>query len=79
MKKKHIVGLLFAVGLALLFIALLMAVIETADKNIIGGADLDTFFFVLYHGNNGLYSSLTFVGVLFLVGGAAAGIFKRSC
>lgn len=78
-RKKHIVGLLLAVGLGLLCIALLMAGIETAHKDIIGGPDLHTFFFVLSHGSNRLYSNLAYSGIMFLLGGAAVGFFKKSC
>ena len=46
MKKKYIVIALLSTGIILLCISIILAIIATGNKNIIGGADLPTFLFV---------------------------------
>lgn len=66
MKKHHSIALLF-IGAALFCISVVLAIISTTNKNIIGGADWSTFYFVFFHENRGLYSTLAFVGMLFVI------------
>ncbi len=63
MKKKHIIVLLFTIGVILLCISIVFAIIATGNKNIIGGSDLPTFIFVFFHEKRGLYSTLAFFGI----------------
>lgn len=77
MKKKQIVILLVAVGIALLVISVALAVMATAGKNIIGGADLPTFLFVFYHEKRGLYSTLASLGVAAIIASFVVGLCKK--
>lgn len=77
MKKKQIVILLVAVGIALLVISVALAVMATAGKNIIGGADLPTFLFVFYHEKRGLYSTLASLGVAAIIATFVVGLCKK--
>lgn len=67
MKRKAIRTALLVAGVALLCISLVLAVLATASKNIIGGADLPTFFFVFFNENRGIYFILALLGVISIV------------
>ncbi len=67
MKKKHIAAILLIIGIILLFVPIVLAVIETNNMDIIGGADLPTFVLVFFQQNKGLYSTLAFCGIISLV------------
>lgn len=73
MKKKYGIALLIA-GVVLICLSVLLAIIATANKDIIGGADLPTFFYVFFSEHRGLYSFLAVFGVLFV---AASAILSR--
>ena len=75
--KKHIVTLLLIVGIILLCISIVLAVLATGSKNIIGGADLATFLFVFFYEKNGLYASLAFWGFAVMITALVVGIKKR--
>ena len=77
MKKKQIVILLVAVGIALLVISVALAVMATASKNIIGGADLPTFLFVFSCEKGGLYSILASLGIAAIIASIAVGLCKK--
>ena len=47
MKTKTIVFVLLLIGFALICLSIALAAAETASKDIIGGADIHTFLFVL--------------------------------
>ena len=70
MHKKHISTILLVTGILLLCFSIVLAVIATGNKNIIGGADFPTFVFVFFRENKGLYSTLAFCGIVSLVASA---------
>ena len=70
MNKKHITTILLVTGILLLCFSIVLAVIATEKKNIIGGADFPTFVFVFFRENKGLYSTLAFCGIVSLVASA---------
>ena len=65
MKKKYSIALLF-VGGVFICLSVLLAIVATANKDIIGGADWSTFCFVFFSENSGLYAFLALIGVLFV-------------
>ena len=77
MKKKHIVILLLAIGLVLLLTSVILAGIETGNKNIIGGADLPTFVLVFHHEKGGIYYNLASLGVCSIIASIVVGIVKK--
>jgi hypothetical protein len=77
MKKKHIVVLLLTIGAVLLCLSIILAIIATDNKNIIGGADFPTFLFVFYYEKRGLYSTLAFLGIAAIIASAVVGIVKK--
>lgn len=77
MKKKPIVIALFIVGLVFICLSIALAFIATANKNIIGGADLPTFTYVFFYENRGLYSTLACCGVIAIVVSVVMGLKKK--
>ena len=77
MKKKHVVILLLAVGIVLLLTTVILASIETGNKNIIGGADLPTFVLVFHHEKGGIYYNLASLGVCSIIASIVVGITKK--
>lgn len=77
MKKKPIVIALFIVGLVLICLSVALAVIATANKNIIGGADLPTFTYVFFYENRSMYSTLAFCGVVSIIVSVVVGLRKK--
>lgn len=77
MKKKHIVVSLLTIGVVLLCLSIVLAMIATGNKNIIGGADLPTFLFVFYYEKRGLYSTLAFLGIAASIASAIVGGVKK--
>ena len=67
MHKKHFAAVLLVMGIVLLCLSMVLAIIATGNKNIIGGADFPTFIFVFFRENGGLYSTLAFCGIASLV------------
>lgn len=78
MKRKAIrIGLLVA-GVTLVCVSLVLTVSATANKSIIGGADLPTFFYVLFHEGGGVYGMLALLGVISIVmSKLVAGVRKK--
>ncbi len=70
MNKKHIATILLVIGILLLCLSIVLAVIATGNKNIIGGAGFPTFVFVFFRENKGLYSTLAFCGIVSLIASA---------
>ena len=77
MKKKPIVIALFIVGLVFICLSIALAFIATANKNIIGGADLPTFTYVFFYENRGLDSTLAYCGVIAIVVSVVMGLKKK--
>ena len=77
MKKKHIIFLLLTIGVVLVCISVILAIIATGDKNIIGGSDLPTFLFVFFREKRGLYSALAFLGFCAIIASVVVGAVKK--
>ena len=77
MRKKIMVTVLLVAGIILLCTSIILAAIATANKNIIGGADLSTFLFVFSHQNGGIYSLLSFFGIICIVTAAVTGFLNK--
>ena len=77
MKKNRIVIALFIVGIAFMCLSVVLAVVATANKNIIGGADWPTFVYVFSHENRGIYSTLACCGVIAIVVSVVMGLKKK--
>ena len=77
MKKKYIFVLLLVVGIVLAFTGIILAVIATGNKDIIGGADFSTFNFVFKYENQGLYSTLTFWGFVAIIAAIVGMVMKK--
>ena len=74
--KKFIVFTI-SIGVLLLCLSVILAIIETVNKNIIGGADISTFIFVFKYENDGLYSMLALLGVADIIVAIAWELVKR--
>ena len=77
MKKKHIVIILLIIGILLLLIPIILAIMETANTNIIGGADFSTFRYVFFSKHRRLYSRLAFGGIISIILSIVIGIVKK--
>ena len=77
MKKNRIVIALFIVGIVFICLSVVLAVVATANKNIIGGADLPTFTYVFFYENRGMYSTLAFCGVVSIIVSVVVGLRKK--
>jgi len=77
MKKKHIVLSLLGIGIVLLVVSVVLAAMAAAGKNIIGGADLPTFLFVLVSEKGGLYSILASIGLAAIIAAVVAVVAKK--
>ena len=78
MNKKHIATILLVIGILLLCLSIVLAVIATGNKDIIGGADFPTFVFVFFRENKGLYSTLAFCGIVSLIASAIIRLRKTN-
>ena len=67
MKKKYITAALLFIGALLICLSVILALTAAAEKNIIGGADFPTFWFVFCHQNSGIYSTLAIVGIAVII------------
>ena len=77
MKKKYFtVIFLAAVGLILICLSIILVIIATVNKDIIGGADFSTFLLVFSRGKRGLYFILAFCGIISLATSAVIGLWK---
>ena len=78
MKKKYLSIVFLIIGLILISLSIILAIIATVNKDIIGGADFSTFVLVFLRGNRGLYSVLASCGIISLVTSAVLGLWKRN-
>lgn len=76
MNKKYLATILLVTGIILICLSIVLAVIETSNKNIVGGADFPTFIFVFSREKKGLYSTLAFSGIVSLISYAIVGLRK---
>ena len=74
--KKFIIFTI-SIGVLLLCLSVILAIIETVNKDIIGGADFSTFLFVFKYENDGLYSMLALLGVADIIVAIAWKLVKR--
>lgn len=77
MNKRHIVIILLVTGIILVGLPIVLAVIETGNKDIIGGADLPTFVHVFFYDKKGLYSTLASCGIISLISSAIFSLRKK--
>ncbi len=78
MKKKYISISLLVIGTVLILTSIILAVIATSSRDIIGGADLPTFMFVFTHDKKGLYSLLANCGIISVISSVIISVTKRS-
>lgn len=78
MKKKYLSIVFLIIGLILISLSIILAIIATVNKDIIGGADFSTFLLVFSRGKGGLYSILVSCGIISLVTSAVLGLLKRN-
>ena len=78
MKKKYLSIVFLIIGLILISLSIILAIIATVNKDIIGGADFPTFLLVFSRGKGGLYSILVSCGIISLVTSAVLGLWKRN-
>ena len=76
MKKKYFIAIFLVVGLILICLSIILAIIATVNKDVIGGADFPTFLLVFSRGRGGLYSILASCGIISLVISAIIGLWK---
>ena len=77
MNKKHIAAILAVTGGALICLSVVLAVISTGNKHIIGGADFPTFVYVFFYERKGICSTLAFCGIISLIASAIVRLRKR--
>ena len=77
MKKRIFLLTLLIIGVSLILIALISAAVKTADKDIIGGADLPTYIFVVSRGNGGVYAALILLGLAAVIGAVVTLVVKK--
>ena len=78
MKKKYFTAIFLVVGLILICLSIILAIIATVNKDVIGGSDFPTFLLVFSRGKGGLYSILVSCGIISLVTSAVLGLWKRN-
>lgn len=76
MKKKYFTVIFLIIGLILICLSIILAIIATVNKDIIGGSDFSTFVLVFLRGKRGLYSILASCGIVSLVTSAVIGLQK---
>ena len=74
MKKRMIVIALLAVGILLFCISVILAILETAQVDMIGGVDVSTFMFVFFNKYKGVYSMFSMVGIICILIGTAIAV-----
>ena len=77
MKKKNLNIVLLITGILLLILSVILAIIETANINIIGGAGLPTFFFIFYGAKKGLYSTIAFISIITIISSIIISILNK--
>ena len=75
--KKAIIIALSVIGILMICVPLVLAVIGTADTNIIGGADWSTFQYYFFRENGGLYFLISCAGAACVAAGAIVNIVKK--
>ena len=77
MKKKRIVILLLVAGIVLVLTSVILAGIETGNKDIVGGAGFPTFRFVFRNEKDGLYCNMASLGICAIIASIVVGIVKK--
>ena len=78
MKRKAVIIGALASGLALVCLSVVLTIFATRNiVDIIGGASWYTFRFVFRYGKNGLYSSLSTLGIVAIAVSGIVAIFWK--
>ena len=77
MKKKSIILALLIVGVILIVSAIILTAIAITNTNVIGGADLPTFWFVFFHQNGGIYFVLATLGIMAILAAVIMRVIKK--
>ncbi|MBE5939805.1 MAG: hypothetical protein E7266_05345 [Lachnospiraceae bacterium] len=77
MKKKYIVMALLALGIILVCLSFVLTFNAMSNVHVIGGAGWDTFSFIFFHKNGGIYSTLTYLGVISIISSIVVGLIKK--
>ena len=78
MKNKIVANIFLTLGIILVCVAIILSVIATNEKNIIGGADFHTFVFVFFREHSGVHFLLALLGVASIVASVITRILKRN-
>lgn len=76
-KNKIVANSLLVLGIILVCVAVILSVIATNEKDIIGGAGFHTFVFVFFQEHSGLYSLLAVLGVASIAASIITHILKK--
>ncbi len=77
MKRKWIVIALLLIGIALLCVPVVLAIRETGNTDIIGGAGLHTFPFIFFRRHQGAYFFSAVLGVCAMIAALLVGVLKK--
>ena len=77
MKRKIVTNSLLVLGIILVCVAVLLSVITTNEKDIIGGADFHTFVFVFFQEHRGIYFLLATLGGASIAASVITRILKK--
>ena len=75
MKKKSIILALLIIGIVFMCVSVLLAVIETVNADIIGGADFPTL--VMMFRTHGVYTVLMLCGIVSAIAAAVLLVVKK--
>ena len=77
MKNKMIISLLLILGIVLLIVPFVFAVNETTKMDIIGGAGFIMLKYVFFSRNGGIYSKVSFLGLICVVSSIVVAIIGK--
>ena len=77
MKRKIVANILLVLGIILVCIAIVLSIVATSEKDIIGGADFHTFVFVFFQEHSGIYFLLATLGVASIAASVITRMLKK--
>lgn len=77
MKNKIVANIFLTLGIVLVCVAIVLSIIATNEKDIIGGAGLSTFVFVFFREHSGVYFLLAVLGVASIAASVITRILKK--
>ena len=77
MKKRAFFIILLFIGIALICVSIVSAIVKTAQTDIIGGADMPTFIFVVSDKSNILYTALSIIGLFTIITAIVMLVIKK--